>query len=307
MTLSMQTPDIVATSGTLTFAPVQTIPLRNGPVAYRQHGTGFPLVLIHGWGGSSRYWQDTLHRVADIRHVYAPDLPGHGETPPLTEIASTERLAELVIEFADALGLEQFDLNGHSLGAAIAVYMAASQPQRVRRLVLTSLGIFRSQIEQLLLTQTYFQMSMAMTAWRPWLLLWRPWFKLWQPWVDWIGSQPAVYRAIAPYFLHQMPANEQLLREGVIEFLRTDRLTSLENAISAGSPAFVPALRKVTAPTLLIGADHDQVMPSSGMFPLAQQIPNCRHVELVDCGHVPMIEQAEEYHRLLREFLLSEE
>jgi pimeloyl-ACP methyl ester carboxylesterase len=288
------------------FAPTQRVQLSNGPVAYRQVGNGFPLLLLHGWGGSSRYWQDTLNLFADVRSIYAPDLPGHGETPPIQDETSAERLATLVIEFADALGLEQFDLNGHSLGGAVAVYIAARCPERVRKLVITSLGTFRSSFEEMVWMQTYYQMSMGMLLWRPWLLLWRPWLKLWQPWLDWFVSQPPVYRLLASPFLHQMPVDERVLLEGALEFLRADRLTALENAISAGSPAFVPALRKVQAPVLVVCGDQDLIMPTSGAEMLAQQLTQSRLVELQACGHIPMIEQSAEYHNLLREFLTAE-
>lgn len=290
----------------LTFTPTQTVTLSSGPVVYRQAGQGFPLLLIHGWGGSSRYWQDTLERFADMRSMYALDLPGHGDTPPLRDETSTERLATLVIEFADALGLQQFDLDGHSLGGAVAVYIAARQPERVRKLVITSLGIFRSSFEQMVWHQTYLQMSLTMMLWRPWLLPWRPWLKLWQPWIDWFVSQPPVYRMLASPFLHQMPVDERMLLEGALEFLRADRLTALENAISAGSPAFLPALRKVTAPALLVYGDQDLIIPRSGAECLAQEMKSCHLVELHACGHVPMIEKSTEYHQLVRAFLTDE-
>lgn len=287
------------------FTPVQQQTLSSGPIAYRQAGSGFPLLLVHGWGGSSRYWLDTLEAFADMRSVYALDLPGHGETPPLFDITSAERLAKLVIEFADALGLASFDLNGHSLGAAVAVYLAARWPTRVRNLVLTSLGTFRTQFERFLFGQAYIQMSLGLALWRPWLVLNRPWLALWQPWVDWMAHQPSVYRTLAGQFVHQLPADEMVVRQGVVEFLRTDRITALESAISVGDPGFAPALRQVHAPTLLVVADRDMIMPISGAQSMAELLPNCRLVQLDRCGHLPMIERPHEYHQLLREFFTA--
>ncbi len=306
MATSSYDPTSSMSQGLPAFAPPQRVMLANGPVAYRQAGSGFPLLLLHGWGGSSRYWQDTLNLFADIRCIYAPDLPGHGETPPLQDETSAERLATLVIEFADALGLEQFDLNGHSLGGAVAVYIAARRPERVRKLVITSLGTFRSSFEEMVWMQTYYQMSMGMLLWRPWLLLWRPWLQFWQPWLDWFVSRPPVYRMLASPFMHQMPVDERVLLEGALEFLRADRLTALENAISAGSPAFIPALQKVQAPALVVCGDQDLIMPTSGAETLAQHLAQSRLVEIQACGHIPMIEQSAEYHSLVRDFLTDE-
>lgn len=289
----------------LNFAPVQRLRLACGPLAYRHQGEGLPLLLIHGWRGSSRYWHDTQTRLADIRAVYALDLPGHGETPPRQAPTSTESLARLVIDFADRRGLARFDLNGHSLGAAVAVQVAARWPERVSRLVLTSLGTARSALERWLLTQTHQQMQQALQWWRPWLVMGRPLVGLGQPLLDWLGSQPALYRALAGAFVHRLPEDDELTRMGVLEFLRADPLTALEGAISAGSPSLWQSLERVTAPTLLLSADQDPIMPDSGALSLARRLANCRLVRLTDCGHIPMVEQPEVYHRLVRDFLLE--
>jgi pimeloyl-ACP methyl ester carboxylesterase len=96
-----------------------------------------------------------------------------------------------------------------------------------------------------------------------------------------------------------------MVRVGVREFLSTDPLSALESAIGAGSPAFLTALETMTTPTLLVNADADAVMPPAGARALAARILNVREARLDDCGHLPMIEQPETYHRLVREFLTA--
>lgn len=285
---------------------MQQVTLSGGPVYYRQTGKGPPLILLHGWGGSSRNWQSTLQYLVDIRTIYAPDLPGYGESPPLADAATAERLAEIVIEFADTLGLESFDLNGHSFGAAIAAYIAAHWPARVRRLVLTCLSTFRTELERRMVEQAHQQVGMWLALWQPWMVLWEPWMALWQPWMARMGSIKPIYRAMASRFFYQVPSDESMLREGVADFLRMDRRTALEGALSSGSPTLTAALEKVTSPALLIGARQDTVMLPSGVAVAARLIPNCRLVWIDQCGHLPMIEQAEEYHQLLRTFLTEE-
>lgn len=285
------------------FSTVQHMTLADGPVAYRQTPNDrSPLLLIHGWGGSSRHWQGTADSLADIRSLYALDLPGHGETPARGVPIGPDALARLVIAFADRLGLDRFDLNGHSWGAAVAILVAAHWPERVDRLVLTSLGAARNPLEQLAMTQAYHQMSAAMMLWRPWLAMSRPWFALSRPTIDWIGAQPAIYRAIAGQVVRHLPEDEAM-RHGVRELLSTDPMTALEFAIEAGSPAFLAALETMTAPTLLVSADSDVLMPPAGVRALAAHIRNVKQVQIQNCGHVPMIEQPAEYHRLVRAFL----
>lgn len=288
------------------FTTRHRLTLDDGPVVYRKAADGKPpLVLIHGWGGSSGHWQHTPEHLSGVRDLYALDLPGHGETPARPGATGPETSARLVIAFADRLGLERFDLNGHSWGAAVAILIAARWPERVDRLVLTSLGTTRNALERFALTQAYHQMSLAMALWRPWLAMSRPWHALSRPAIDWFGAQPLVYRAIAGHVLHRLPEDDETVRVGVREFLSTDPLSALECAIGAGSPAFLTALETMATPTLLVNADADAVMPPSGARALAARIRNVREARLDDCGHLPMIEQPEAYHRLVREFLAA--
>jgi pimeloyl-ACP methyl ester carboxylesterase len=94
-----------------------------------------PLLCIHGAGMSSALFIDTLRRYAPGRRVIAPDLPGHGQSvsrPPV----SLELYRDTLIEVCDALDLSRVVLVGHSLGAAIALSLAAVAPGRVAGLVL---------------------------------------------------------------------------------------------------------------------------------------------------------------------------
>ncbi len=286
---------------------MQQLTLSSGPVFYRHTGTGPPLLLIHGWGGSSRNWQSTLEHLTNIRSIYAPDLPGYGESPPLSDAPSAERLAALLIEFADTLGIDKFDLNGHSFGAAIAAYIAAYWPDRVGRLVLTCFSTFRTELERRMVEQAHRQVGMWMALWQPWMVLWEPWMTLWQPWMTRMGSMQPIYRAMASRFFYHLPADEAMLREGVADFLRMDRRTALEGALSSGSPVISAALEQVTASTLLIGCHQDAIMLPSGMRVVAHLMQNCQQAWIDQCGHLPMLEQPEEYHRLVREFLTQDE
>ena len=231
------------------FSTLKHMTVADGRLAYRQVANGRPpLMLIHGWGGSSRHWQHTPDHLADVRALYALDLPGHGQTPARRGATGAQEQAQLVIAFADHLGLERFDLNGHSWGAAVAILVAAHWPERVARLVLTSIGTARNALEHFAMTQTYHQMTLAMAFWRPWLAMSRPWLSLSRPAIDWIGAHPAVYRAIAGQVVRNLPVDDDLVRMGVQEFLSTDPLTALECAIGAGNPAFLAALQGMNAP-----------------------------------------------------------
>jgi pimeloyl-ACP methyl ester carboxylesterase len=267
---------------------MQNIRLSGGTVAYRSQGQGPPLILLHGWGGSSRYWLNTLENLSDTRSIYAIDLPGYGDSPPWAEIPGVQSIAALVIEFADRLGLESFDLNGHSLSATVAVYTAMQTPARVRHLVLTCASTYRNEFERRIVRQVHRVMGL--------------WIRLRRPWME---QKRLIYRGVNKHFFYRLPADDNLLRDSFKEFLRMDLQTALVHADDAVNGDYHTVLRQVSVPTLVIGARQDAVMPGSGTSYMAKLIPNSHLKWIEQCGHLPMIEQPETYHRLLREFLLS--
>lgn len=110
---------------------------------YWVEGTGSPVVLIHGLSNSIEHWLLNINDLATEHTVYALDLLGHGKTDkPLSRSYDLPDLARFVIDFMDALGIEQADLIGHSLGGGLALIIAETSPERVHRLVLVaSIGL----------------------------------------------------------------------------------------------------------------------------------------------------------------------
>jgi pimeloyl-ACP methyl ester carboxylesterase len=103
-----------------------------------EHGTGRPLVLLHGLGSSHRDWQAQLDELSATRRVIAIDLRGHGGSPPAAAGVTIEDLARDVEDTLAARGIEHYDLIGWSLGGLVAAVIAARRPAQVRRLVIVS-------------------------------------------------------------------------------------------------------------------------------------------------------------------------
>ena len=88
-------------------------------------GTGRPLLLIHGIGGSNRSWQLVVPKLAAAgREVIAIDLPGHGQTPPLPGENSIRTLADAVTSFLRQHDLLGIDAVGSSMGARLVLELA---------------------------------------------------------------------------------------------------------------------------------------------------------------------------------------
>jgi pimeloyl-ACP methyl ester carboxylesterase len=93
------------------------------------------LFCLHPQDGSSRTFNGFLPELADVRSVYAPDLPGYGESDssPMGSIADA---ATAICDLANDLRLRQIDLLGIQYGAEVALELAAARPDLARRLVL---------------------------------------------------------------------------------------------------------------------------------------------------------------------------
>ena len=98
------------------------------------------LFCLHPDNGSSRMFARFLSEIADVRSVYAPDLPGLGESDP-SPSSSVAEAAGAVSDLADDLRLRQIDLLGVHSGAAVALELAAARPELVRRLVLVGVPV----------------------------------------------------------------------------------------------------------------------------------------------------------------------
>lgn len=98
-----------------------------------------PLLALHGWLDNAASFARLAPMLATHRRTIALDLPGHGHSahlPPGVHRYSNLDQVDYILDFADALQLERFDLLGHSLGAGIASLTAAAAPARIGKLAL---------------------------------------------------------------------------------------------------------------------------------------------------------------------------
>ena len=106
-------------------------------LAYRVAGSGQPVVLLHGLWNSSRIWQGTLETFSPAYHLYAPDLPGHGQSPACFPWRLRE-VAALLGAWMRSLEIGPATVVGHSMGGALAMLLAATNPELIQRLVLVN-------------------------------------------------------------------------------------------------------------------------------------------------------------------------
>ncbi len=115
-----------------------TVPVNGLEMYYEIHGTGEPLVLVHGGLQTIDLMAEFVADLAQLRQVIAVELEGHGHTPLRGGPLSYEQMADDVAALAAELGLAEVDLLGYSLGGGVAWQVAVRHPQLVRRLVAIS-------------------------------------------------------------------------------------------------------------------------------------------------------------------------
>lgn len=109
--------------------------VRQAAVHYESIGRGRPVVFLHGWIGSWRYWVPAMQLASVSHSSYALDLLGFGDTAHDPSGYSLGRQADMVQGFLDEMGIDRIALVGHGLGALAGLILAAREPVRVDRIL----------------------------------------------------------------------------------------------------------------------------------------------------------------------------
>lgn len=245
-----------------------------------------PVLLIHGWGGTGSYWRETARYLSETVQVIVPDLPGTGRSQPVNWPQNMFNQVDTLVHIVDLLGLERVQVVGHSMGGAMAVLLADARPQQVERLVLTSLCFFMSEAQETLYKTAMGIFKLAM-SFRP----------------GWLAQVPIVPQLVASRYFYRVPRDNDLLRQGLRDYLELDGPTAAACADDAPNPSITEAGTRIQVPTLLIACRQDQVMPVQNVDFTLKTIPGSQVRWMDKCGHMPMVEKPQEYFALLHEFL----
>ena len=109
---------------------------------YEEHGSGEPLILLHGNGEDSTYFEHQVAYFQNRFRVIAVDSRGHGKSPRGTAQLTLGQLASDLASFMDGLALDSAHILGFSDGANIAMLFATAHPERVKSLVLNGGNLF---------------------------------------------------------------------------------------------------------------------------------------------------------------------
>jgi len=120
---------------------------------YETHGTGRPLVLLHGGLMSGETFGPVLPALAAGHQVIVVDLQGHGRTADIDRPIDIKLMADDIAALIDHLGLDRPDIVGYSLGGGVALFTAVKYPEKVRKLVSAAAHARRDAIPAEMLAQ----------------------------------------------------------------------------------------------------------------------------------------------------------
>ncbi|KFO68250.1 2-hydroxy-6-oxo-2,4-heptadienoate hydrolase [Smithella sp. SCADC] len=255
---------------------------------YHDVGSGDPVVLIHGSGpGVSAWanWRLVIPKLAARRRVIAPDMVGFGYTERPENIDfNMDMWGKQLVDFLDALNLEQVDLVGNSFGGALALWMAIYHPDRIHKLVLMgSMG-------------TEFKITKGLDhvwGYQPSLEAMR------------VAINSFVYdKAIATEDLVKM-RYEASIRPGYQETFGRMFPAPRQKGVDmmASKYADIAAIRHET---LIIHGREDEIIPIETSMTLFQLIPNAQLHMFGKCGHWTQIEQNLRFVAVVEAFLAGE-
>jgi len=254
-----------------------------GDVAWLEAGSGWPVVLLHGFPFHAEMWRPQLLAAPEGWRFIAPDLRGFGRTPlhPPPEGAITmDTYAADVGALMDALKIEEAVIGGLSMGGYVAFAMFRQEPSRFTSMLLADTKAPADTAEgragRVRLREILAQQGPA-----------------------------AIADQMLPKLLSSDASRDVVADvRGLIE---TGAPAAIDAAIGAlmKRPDSTPDLPRITCGALIVVGDHDAITPPSDAEVMQRAIPRSRLAVIPGAGHVSNLEQPTAFSRVLADFLLS--
>ena len=231
-----------------------------------------PIVLIHGAGGSHLFWPPQIRRLPG-HHVFSLDLPGHGKSSGRVR-QSIGAYVQDILDWMDSIGLNRAVFIGHSMGGAIVLKIALNDADCVLGLGLISTGA------RLRVSQDIIRMSSTPQEF-----------------------SNAISLIMANSFSSSADPRLIELAQMRISNIRPSVLHS--DFIACNNFDMMDSLTKITASTIVICGEDDQMTPLRYSQYLADSIPDAVLNVIPDSGHMVMLEKPKEVAQLIEGFLLD--
>lgn len=240
--------------------PAQRLAMGSGSISYFRAGEGRPALFLHAAGGAGE-WGPFHQLVSEHVDLVAPDHPGFGKSDDLAELTTVDDLVYHYLDLLDLLELDEVDLIGASFGGWVAAELAVHSPHRVSKLVLLApvgLRVPDAPVADLFLM-----------------------------------TPPQLMRALFhdPDLVAAALATEPTVDEILRNYRDLGALARFGWRPFLNNPKLERRLRRVTAPTRIIAAGEDRIVPRVHCERYAAAIPGAELVVIPGCGHALYGEQ----------------
>lgn len=249
----------------------------DGEIYYESHGSGTPLLLVPGLGGTGNYWQPQIAEFSKHFQVIIHDHRGTGQSTRSTLAYSVDQMTRDLIGLMDAIGIDRAHLLGHSTGGAIGQTLAIEHPARLISLILyaswTKSDAFMHrvfEIRKMLLSSAGAAAYIKATP----VFLFPDW---------WINENSAALEVADKKLLESFPAVE-------IALSRCDAVLNFDR---------ISQLGQIRTPTHIVCAKDDYLTPSYFSEELARLIPNAQLHLIERGGHACSQTVPDEFNKLV--------
>ncbi len=240
-------------------------------------GTGFPLVLVHGFLGTSKMWEPQINFFKNYFRVITPDLPGFGRSNKAKSHNSIQSIANLILDCLEEKKIDKFNLLGHSMGGMIVQEMAKKNGDKISKLICYSTGP-RGEMPGRFETvdqsrENFKKKGLELSAKN----IAKTWFVL--------GEK-------AKYF-------DICIEEG-----KQTSLETVDNALIAFKNwNGVNTLKNIKNETLIVWGDQDRSYNLDQVKILEKKIRNSKLIIIKNCAHNAHLEQPDQFNNIIKDFL----
>ena len=240
-------------------------------------GNGAPLVLVHGFLGSSEMWRPQLNFFKDNFRVIAPALPGFGSSSAVNSCDSIECMAKTILNLLDKKKIKKFNLLGHSMGGMIVQEMVKLADEKILKLICYGTGP-RGNIPGRFETIDVSREKLKTN-----------------------GLDITAYRIAKTWFVEEDKSKYFYLCE---EAGKQTSLEAADNALVAMKNwNGIENLKNIKQETLVIWGDKDKAYNYNQVETLKKNITNSDLRIIIGCSHNVHLEKPDEFNTIVSKFL----
>lgn len=258
---------------------MSAIHLDNRLVHYEVFGRGQPIIFLHSWLGSWRYWVPTMDLASERYRAYALDFWGYGESDRRGTQFTISSYVDMLCRFMDQMGIAQANLVGHGMGGMVAIRAARERPERFIKLMTVCTPLHGQVLSTHIKPGTFSKLLGRNQSTNVWTKLLR--------------TIPIADPEVQAELYEDTDSLSEVVLTGVQESLVDTDLR--------------PSLEALTLPLLAVYGGKDTIVPAEhASFLNDSGGRTTQLIVLPKANHFPFLEQSNTFTRLLLDFLVSQ-